>query len=672
MTRRGAGAGTALAGVFLCATLAAPAGSAEQLFVLAVDGGAHEIVLRFLREGRLPNFARVRDEGALADGMVTAFPSKTAPSFAMLWTGYPGRKNGITGNSVLALPPESHSLLDTVSGFSSEILREDPLWIRVARAGGRAVALHTTHTWPLDAALARLDPPDRERVAILTGFGDLRLNPAVLSEERNPLLPPEEVPGGLEAAFRFQVAGSSYLGVFLEDPMLAGEGWDTFGVLPDPAPEPPVFLARAAVGPGGGFSVPVGAQADVAGGRVEFQVRAFAADPGDASSPARFLVYRSGASEVGLHPADGWSAGDWTARLGSPSWPRTLGLPDYVSGRLGPTRLDGGDGTAEERLLEISALVRDITLDQLAAAAQIPDQDLIALYMGIADEAGHLLVGYLDEALRSHDPELASHLWPVLARVFEDVDRVLGRMLNMAWDSGGHVLVVSDHGMAGTDRRVHLNEALERAGLLAFGEDGLPDLSRTRAMLLTTADGSVAVNRSARPGGIVPPAEEAEVLDQAREALLAIRGPDGARIVTGFVTESADGPVQPGGDSTGDLFPILAPGWVASALPGAAVVEPALPAGNHGYLPTRRDMLGVLGAWGPRIAPGSRWPRASALDVVPTALDLLGMPTDPDLPGRSLLGSQPIVPPTVPATDAEGDPGGARARGPGTSPGARR
>ena len=104
--------------------------------------------------------------------------------------------------------------------------------------------------------------------------------------------------------------------------------------------------------------------------------------------------------------------------------------------------------------------------------------------------------------------------------------------------------------------------------------------------------------------------------------------------------------MQPGGATTGDLFPLLRPGFLTSARPAEDIVMPARSAGNHGFAPTRRDMLAVLAAWGPRIPAGSGWPRASALDVVPTALDLLELPADPALPGRSLLGGAPLVRPT--------------------------
>ena len=643
--------------MLIAALSTAPSGLAApspepRLLVLAVDGGGYELVQEFLRGGLLPNLARLREEGAFSDGMVTAFPSKTAPSFAMIWTGLPGRESGITGNSVLALPAASHTLLDTRDGFSAALLRADPLWTRVARAGRRAVALHTTHTFPLDAALSRLRPDQREHLFILTGYGDARLPPATLDEAGNPLLaePPLALAEGRVSGrvggpgfFRFGVGETRFLGVFLDDPLNPKSGWDTFGVLEDsgergPDGGPPIWLARVGIGPEGGFSGPISAASEDR--RVEFQVRAFAAAPPASGSPARYLVFRGGASGAAGHPDE-----FWRERLGEPQWPRTVGAPEYASGRLGRTRAEGGEGVAELRLLEIAGAVADSTLAHLEAAASLPDWNLIALYLPMADEIGHLLHGRLDQRLPTHDPPLAESLWPVLGGAFAAVDRVLGRAFAVAEASGAHLMVVSDHGMSGTDRLLHLNVALERAGLLAFGADGTVDLSRTKAMLLTTADGSLGINRAMRPEGIVAPDQEAAVLAAVRSALLEIRA-DGAPVVTGFLEPVTGGRVQPGGATTGDLFPLLRPGFLLSARPAEEIVMPARPAGNHGFAPTRRDMLAVLAAWGPRISPASEWPRASALDVVPTALDLLGLPADPTLPGRSLLGGAPLVRPT--------------------------
>ena len=664
------------------AALAGPAGAEAppRLVVLAVDGAGRVIVERLLAAGALPNFARLRREGAFSDGLVPAVPSRTAPSFAMLWNGLPGAETGITGNTVLAAPPDSHSLLDTADGFSAAALRTRPLWARAAAGGRRAVAVHTTHTFPIAEALAGLDAPARRRLFLLTGYTDLRIPPATLDEGRNPPLAgrPAGVCGFGEDAgfFRFEVGETRFLGAFFDDPAAPRAGWDTFAVLSDEGGEggggaprscggpsspdpPPLLLARVRVGEEGSFSIPIAAEvaADPVPGssagpsrrRADFRVRAFAARPPAPGSPARFLVFRSGARGVAA-----WPDSAWRERLGEPYFAGAIGAAEAASGRLGPwpgvsggeeSEAPGTPGIAARRLLEVVEDAAETARAHLEAAADLPDWDFLALYLPFADEVGHLVYGALDEGLPSHDPATAAALRPVLAGAFAAVDRVLGDAFRIAEAAGAHLLVFGDHGMAGTDRRAHLNVALERAGLFAFAPDGSPDLARTRVLLLTTGDGSLAVNRASRPGGVVEPgADEERALREAREALLALRTPEGDPVVLGFLDPTASGFLRFGGDSTGDLFPILRPGFRSSALPAPEVVTPAPPAGSHGFLPIRRDMQAVLAAWGPRIPPGA-WPRASALAVLPTALDLLGLPPDPALPGRSLLGEAPLVRP---------------------------
>ncbi len=625
---RGGPAGGLVCRILVCLLLATVPAAGEKLMVLAVDGGGHAPIAAYLREGKLPAFARISAEGAFSDGLVTAFPSKTASSFAMIWTGQPPRVNGVTGNEVLRTPAAAHTLLETADGFSAEVLRVDPLWTRVARRGRRAIALHTTHTWPLSAALRGLPAEVRDRLHLLTGYASERLAPETLTGN-----------GTGAGGFRFRVGDSGFRGQFFDDPAHPASGWDTLGIRA--GGEGP-WLARVRVGPEGGFSSRIGALRGAA--RVEFRVRAFEADAGTGA----WVVFRTGASAVGMHPDR-----VFRRRLGEPAWSRTLGAAEFAAG--------GPEGTAGRRVREITARIAEDALEHLEAATTIPDWDFLALYLPFADEAGHLFQGFLDERSGA-DPVMAARVAPILEAAFTEVDRVLGRMLEIADKHRAHLLVVADHGISGINRRVHLNEALRRAGLLAFGEDGRPDLSRTRALLLTTADGSIALNREVRPSGIVSPEEEAEVWREVERVLLAIRH-EGAPVVTGFLDPAeapGDGFVHAGGDSTGGRFPLLRPGFLPSALPAEDIVMPVRPAGNHGFLPTRRDMQAVFAAWGPRIPAGIRWPRTTALDVVPTALDLMGLPVDPALPGRSLLGEPPLI---EPAGRPEGTEGGPRRTG---------
>jgi predicted AlkP superfamily phosphohydrolase/phosphomutase len=270
---------------------------------------------------------------------------------------------------------------------------------------------------------------------------------------------------------------------------------------------------------------------------------------------------------------------------------------------------------------------------------------LVLLYSPVIDDVAHELYGYLASDLEGYDEALARKIWPILLAAFTVQDRFLGMLLDIADHDRAHVVVVSDHGMSGIDKLVHLNVALEKVGLLALGPDRSIDLSRTRALAPPLGDASVAVNAVDRPGGIVPLEERAMVLEELRSALSSLKDPaSGERIVTAFFEPSTTGLLQPGGESTGDLFLDFAPGYYPStSTSNSAVVERIEPLGEHVFVPTRRDMLAIFAAYGPRIPKGVNLGRVQAIDVTPTLLDLLGIEPAPDLPGNSLVPGRGIL-----------------------------
>jgi predicted AlkP superfamily phosphohydrolase/phosphomutase len=263
------------------------------------------------------------------------------------------------------------------------------------------------------------------------------------------------------------------------------------------------------------------------------------------------------------------------------------------------------------------------------------------------DEIAHALYGFLCPRIESYDEAVAQELRPILAEAFSIQDRLLAMLLEIADHDGAHVVVVSDHGMAAIDKDVHLNGALAGAGLLATGPEGAIDLSRTRA--LATDDLSIAVNTVDRPSGIVPVEEKLSVLETVRGVLAGLEDPlTGERVITGFFDPATSGLLQPGGASSGDLFLDLAPGYYpTSSIPSdpAAIVERVAPSGEHGFVPTRREMLAIFAAYGPRVPKGIRLGRVHAIDVAPTLLDLIGLPPDPALPGKSLIPSRGVLNP---------------------------
>jgi predicted AlkP superfamily phosphohydrolase/phosphomutase len=261
-----------------------------------------------------------------------------------------------------------------------------------------------------------------------------------------------------------------------------------------------------------------------------------------------------------------------------------------------------------------------------------------------------VLGGYLDPNVSGYEEGVAQRLWPTLTRAYQLQDDLLGVVMRYAERDGAHVLLVSDHGMAGTNKSLNINVALERAGLLSLTPDRQIDLSRTTALMLPLSDASVAVNTTDRKGGIVPLERKQSVLAEVKRVLEAVVDPEsGKRVVTVFFESSRTGLVQPGGETTGDLFMDLTPGYTFSAATGEDVLVSATrPEGSHTFAPTRRDMLAIFGAWGPRVPPGVSWPRVRGIDVVPSILDLLGVEVPPELPGRSLISPRPLVQPGNP------------------------
>jgi hypothetical protein len=94
-----------------------------------------------------------------------------------------------------------------------------------------------------------------------------------------------------------------------------------------------------------------------------------------------------------------------------------------------------------------------------------------------------------------------------------------------------------------------------------------------------------------------------------------------------------------GGPNGFDACLDVAPGYATSTTVdnGPVVRARPRPTGEHGFLPTRSDMHGLLIAAGPRLPTGGRWPVQRAIDVAPLVSDLLGISPPRDARGRSPL-----------------------------------
>ncbi len=602
---------------FLLLALALQAAESPRLIVVSFDAAGYVMTSRLLAEGKLPSFDRIVREGAWSDGMVTSFPTKTAAAHALLFTGRYGHESGITANSVLRLPPSSGSRLETLNGFFSDSLRVEPVWAKAAARGLETYVFHAPQGYPF-----RPQP----HLNVVYGYTDTIAVGEVFD--------PTAIQGSAPRQIRFAVGESWFRGSFVDDPDDPRIGCDTLEIgFESDAGEP---LARLKPGDSASFSPPI--EARLLGRRTWFSLRLFSLSQ-DGSS---FVLYRSGTSELVASPSELIEGEAPTLR----AYAANGGASAYSKGGFGPTLAQGGTGEAERRLLETELHLSTQLLDQ-ARWGLSRDYRLVLLYSPVVDDVAHQLFGYVDPELDGYDETLARKIQPSLDEAFSIQDRFLGMLLDIADYDGAHVMVVSDHGMSGTNKLVHLNAALRDAGLLAIGPDGSIDLSRTRALAPALGDASVAVNLDDRPGGIVPMSEKPLVIGEVRNALTSLKDPDsGERVVTAFFEPATSGLLQPGGETTGDLFLDFAPGYYPStSTRSTLVVERTEPSGEHVFVPTRRDMLAIFAIYGPRVPKGVNLGRVQAVDVAPTMLDLLGIEPASDFPGKSLVPGKGVLNP---------------------------
>jgi len=168
--------------------------------------------------------------------------------------------------------------------------------------------------------------------------------------------------------------------------------------------------------------------------------------------------------------------------------------------------------------------------------------------------------------------------------------------------------------------------------------DGKIDLAHTRACAPPWSDFAVVVNGNDWKDGIVTAAEKAEVVRQAREALLNAIDPETGRhiVVATWRPEDLVG-MGIGGPAGGDLYLDFLPGYYPSASAAKEITsatDAMRGAGVHGFFPQRRSMQAIFYLGGPGVAQGKKIPGVRVCDIAPTICRLMGIPVPADATGH--------------------------------------
>ncbi len=166
-------------------------------------------------------------------------------------------------------------------------------------------------------------------------------------------------------------------------------------------------------------------------------------------------------------------------------------------------------------------------------------QGLLFFYFSSTDLDAHMFYNMIDPQHPSYDPEKAKKYGGVLASVYENMDRVVGEVLQRL-DQNTTLIVMSDHGFAPFRRAVHLNTWLKDQGYVKLLDESKQeessyflnvDWANTRVYGL--GFNGLYVNLKGREAyGCVDPKDKEALLQEVSEKLLALRDPEnGERII---------------------------------------------------------------------------------------------------------------------------------------------
>jgi predicted AlkP superfamily phosphohydrolase/phosphomutase len=615
----------------------APAG--PRVLVLGLDGMDHGLTSEMLRRGELPNLARLAREGGFAP-LQTTTPPQSPTAWSSFITGqHPGHHgifDFVQRNPETLMPYLSTSRVEEgtgltlgslripISGGEAKLLRRGkPFWWYLGQRGIPATVLRVpAHFPPRD---------DGEHARVLTDMGTPDLlgtygTFTVLTTDDK--LAARRISGG--RAVRLRPAGQDRLAARLEGPAdpMSAEGKPLsveVSVEVDHTAKGALLSVggrRLLLGLGGwsGF-VPV--EFSVAAGlsTLHAVVRIYL----KSVSPS-VTLYVSPLNIDPLHPALPISSpSEFAAELA-----RATGR-FYTQGMPEDTKALSAGVLSEDEFLQQAELVLKQRRRMFAHALSRFSSGLLFFYFGSSDQVAHMFF---------RGPRAAA-----LERIYRELDREVGRAVKHL-RPGDLLLVMSDHGFGSAGTLFDLNGWLARKGYLTLREKPDPgdplghiDWRRTRAYGLGL--NGLYLNLEGREvEGVVPPARRDQLLARLARELRAVTHPEtGRRAVTDVARPDRryPGPEVPRAPDliVGYGRGIKVSDRSAMGLVGRTLFSPNESAWSADHCGDHRLVPGILFS-NRKLREG----RKSLVDLAPTILDHLGVPTPRGLVGRPVLAKK--------------------------------
>lgn len=625
--------------------------SDRRLIILGIDGMDPQLLHRFMREGRMPNFAKLEAQG----------------DFRLLTTSIPPQSPVAWSNLITGMNPGGHGIFD--------FIHRDPktleLYFSASRVEGPKHAIHLG-SWsiPLGGGSAEqlrqgtafwqiLDqhgipntifripsnfPPVPAKGNTLSGMGtpDLRGSYGTFSfYTDDPTAMPGPVEGGQVIPVKVENwrVRASLIGP--DNSFRKGNpaATEAFTIAIDPLES----VAKVTV-QDHEFILREGDWSDWV--RIEFQLIPFF---GNVKGMCRFYLkqahprFQLYVSPINIDPAD-------------PALP--ISTPSHYSRLLTD---EAGEfhtqGIAEDTKALSDGMLDDKEYLQQARTvlaehrrifdAEFPkfNQGVFFFYFSSLDLNSHMFWRLMDPNHPEYDLALAEQNGSAIADFYQQMDEVLGKVLPRL-DDHTTLLVLSDHGFAPYYRSFNLNTWLLNNGYIKLKRDPSPDSSQPLANVDWTQTRAYGLGlnglylnlRGRESNGIVKPGTAADMLmAEIRTKLLAVHDPKSQQqVITriDLASEAYQGPyARAGPDMLIGYNRGYRAGWqtILGAFPAEELEDNSNPwSGDHcmdytlvpGVLLSNRKI--------PAKAP-------ALTDIAPTILDEFGIPKAQGMIGQSVF-----------------------------------
>ncbi len=623
----------------------AEAREAKKVIMLGIDGGSPTLIKRFIKEGKLPNFQKMMEQGVFKE-MVEPLPTITPPNWTTITTGaWPGT-HGITD---FYLPNEPEEDLDNIHlGFNTDKCQAEYIWQAAERVGKKSILIKWEVSWPpchngiqvegcgpgvvnfFELGPVRLhttdDMPMTNRLRLQPAVGWQNIDQAWEALEADVAI---TLHGGNERLYPTLVCrtkGGGYDSVLVCQEKDASKPlaqmrmgqwseWviDDFDLAPDTESLARHEAERAKMP---GYTTRP-AQDESAVVTMRERRRRGLLPNGIVRGTFRFKLMNLArdASELELFSTQVFPVFGYTQ-------PQELGEELYEN--VGPFFTNPARDALHYEWIDERTYyeLQDYQHQWLAKAAKYlsatKEWDLLYVETHCGDYINHFYMQQFDPDIASEAQIRNATSW--LTRHYQSIDRMLGELMSLA-DEDTLVGIISDH--AGTPSPwgyVDTRTVLENAGFLVYKTDEsgkrVIDWSQTKAYPQRTI--YVYLNVKGRdPHGIVEPEDYEAVREEVIEAMKSYKHPKNGKNPYSMVWKKHEAElIGIYGDRVGDIVYALRP---------EADLE-------HGHeLPTSRvkdvDMRVIFFLKGPNVKEGVRLERmAYQVQVTPTICYLMGIP----------------------------------------------